>query len=74
LPPGAPSRYRLRRDDREGHLSTLEAVARAVSHIEPDGAELEAQLMSLFQRFVERSLWMRGLLPASEVTGGIPAH
>ena len=71
-PPGPPSAYRLRQDARPGRLSTLEATARALAQIEPDGAAVEARLLALLQVFVDRSLWMRGLLPADRVTGGVP--
>lgn len=61
LPPGPPSRYGLRRNPREGAVSTFEAVARALGVLEGalEGAALEAQLMDIFDRFVERSLRVR---------------
>lgn len=72
LPEGPPSQYRLRKELRPGRLSTLEATARALAILEPDGARVERQLLGLLAAFVDRSLWMRGLLPADEVRGGVP--
>jgi DTW domain-containing protein YfiP len=53
LPPGPPSRYGLRRSPREGTVSTLEAVARALGVLE--GAAVEAALMDALDAFVARS-------------------
>jgi DTW domain-containing protein YfiP len=53
LPPGAPSRYGLRRAPREGTVSTLEAVARALGVLE--GEEVERALTELLDVFVERT-------------------
>jgi DTW domain-containing protein YfiP len=53
LPPGAPSRYGLRRAPREGTVSTLEAVARALGLLE--GEEIERWLTEILDAFVERS-------------------
>ena len=72
LPDGAPSEYRLRKDLRPGRLSTLEAVARALAILEPDGPRIGAELMAALRLFVDRSLWLRGLLPAERVRGGVP--
>ncbi len=52
LPPGAPSRYGLRRNPREGGLCTLEAIARAMGVLE--GAAIEAELLRILELFVSR--------------------
>lgn len=70
LPPGPPSRYRLRSHPDPARISTYEAVARALGILE--GPELQARLERWFDMFVERTLWTRGDLSASAVTGGIP--
>jgi DTW domain-containing protein YfiP len=53
LPAGPASRYELRRAPREGAVSTLEAVARALGVLE--GGEVERGLRELLARFVARS-------------------
>jgi DTW domain-containing protein len=58
LPPGPPSRYRLRRNGREGGLCTLEAVARAMRVLE--GPEVEARMLEVLDRFVACQLVTRG--------------
>ncbi|HTA18022.1 MAG TPA: DTW domain-containing protein [Polyangia bacterium] len=55
---GAPSRYRLRREPKEGGLATFEAVARALGVLE--SADVQIQLETLFARMVERTLDTRG--------------
>ncbi len=70
LPPGEPSRFRLRSHPDPRRVSTFEAVARALGVLE--GPEVEARLLEVFDRFVERTLWTRGDLPKALVTGGIP--
>lgn len=69
LEPGLVSTYRLRRNEREGELCTYEAIKEAICVIE--GEHLREPLESLFRIFVERTLWARGTLNASEVTGGV---
>jgi DTW domain-containing protein YfiP len=70
LPEGPPSRYRLRRHADPRRVSTLEAIARALGVIE--GPEAQRALEHLFDVMVERTLWTRGELPGSSVTGGLP--
>lgn len=71
LPPGPPSRYRLRSHPDAHCLATFEAVARALGPLE--GAEIQAALEQVFAVFVERTLFSRGRLRAVHVTGGVPA-
>ena len=63
LPEGAPSRYGLRRAPREGTLSTLEAVARAMSLLESE--DLAQTMMAAFDQWVARATLVRltGKLP-----------
>ncbi len=70
LPPDAPSTYRLRAETREGGLATIEAIARALGILE--GSEVRRALERVFRAMVERTLWARGELGASEVSMGIP--
>lgn len=63
LPAGAPSRYRLRRRPNEGALSTFEAIARALSILETP--EIEVAMMRALDLFVERTLVLRGGIPAA---------
>lgn len=53
LPKGPATRYGLRRGRREGGLSTLEAIARAVGVLE--GEAMEGTMLEVFDRFVERA-------------------
>ncbi len=71
LPPGPPTRYRLRSESRPGGLATLEAIARAFAILE--GPEVGAMLERVFDAVVERTLWSRGLLASDQVAAGIPA-
>ena len=67
---GDPTAYRLRAERKEGGLATVEAIARALGVLE--GPHVEAALLELFHIMVERTLWVRGQLPADRVRGGIP--
>jgi DTW domain-containing protein YfiP len=71
LPPGPPSRYRLRAEPNPSGLSTMEAIARAFGILE--GPAVEAALLEVFEAMVERTLWARGQLRTDEVKAGIPA-
>jgi DTW domain-containing protein YfiP len=74
LPPGPPTRYRLRSEPVDGGLATFEAISRAIAILEGDrGTAIAAALDQVFTVMVERTLWARGQLPASQVTGGLPA-
>jgi tRNA-uridine aminocarboxypropyltransferase len=70
LPPGEPSRYRLRHEPRPGGLATFEAIARALEILE--GGGVRAALDPIFRAMVERTLWARGAIDAGEVESGIP--
>lgn len=72
LPPGPPSRYRLRTHPDPARTSTFEAVARALGVLE--GPDVQRRLERVFDTFVERTLWTRGTLPAERVTGGVPGR
>ncbi len=72
LPPGPPSRYRLRSHPDPDRIATFEAIARALGALE--GPAVQARLERWFDVFVERTLWTRGDLPAAAVTGGIPGR
>ena len=62
---------RLRTGARPERLATLEALALALGVLE--GPDVEAQLLHVFRVMTERTLWTNGRVPASAVTGGIPA-
>lgn len=66
LPPGPPSRYRLRRTPNPGALSTFEAIARALAILEY--SEIEKHMMRALDLFVERTLVLRGGVPTAELT------
>jgi DTW domain-containing protein YfiP len=70
LPPGPPSNFRLRHSPHESHLSTFEAIARALGVLE--GKEVQKQLEDIFLVMVERVLWARGKLAAKDAVTGIP--
>lgn len=70
LPSDVPSMYRLRAEAHEGGLATAEAIARAFGVLE--GPEVRRAIEHVFRVKVERTLWARGELDATEVTGGIP--
>ena len=71
LPPGPPTRYRLRAEPVDGGLATFEAIGRALAILEDDPA-IAATLDRVFLTMVERTLWARGQLPSHAVTTGLP--
>jgi len=73
LVPGTPSEYRLRTQRDHQNLCTLEAIARAVGAIESPDAQRKLEL--LLRVLVERTLWSRGKIAASDChVSGIPAE
>ncbi len=71
LPPGPLSEYRLRAQQYDQNLCTLEAIARAIGILEC--REAQASLETLLRVLVERTLWSRGMLAANRcTTAGIP--
>lgn len=71
LPEGGPTIYKLRKDPRPGHLSTLESVARAVGILEKK--EYEQAMVEVLAILVERTLLSRGYLRLDPVHGVVPA-
>jgi DTW domain-containing protein YfiP len=71
LPDAGRTSYRLRSENREGGLATLEAIASAFGILEPNGELIEAALLEVFRIMVDRTLWLRGQLSDDEVTGGL---
>ncbi len=58
LPEGQTTRFgALRRNEREGTSSTMEAVARALGILE--GPEVEEPMVLAFEKFLERSVYVR---------------
>jgi DTW domain-containing protein len=70
VPDGPPTRYQLRASPHMNALATLEAIARAYGVLE--GPAVQQALEGVFLAMVQRTLWSRGLLAASEVRSGIP--
>ncbi len=62
--------HRLRAEAHAHGLSTIEAIARALAILE--GEDVQRTLERVFRSMVERTLWTRGELAASDVCGGIP--
>ena len=65
--------YRLRTANEPGQVCTMEAIALALEALEgPAGPQVRARLERILRIMIERTLWTRGRLNATEVTGGIP--
>ena len=68
---GEPSEYRLRTQPNHQSLCTLEAIARAIGALE--SREAQSALEGVLRVMVERTLWSRGKITASQCTvSGIP--
>jgi tRNA-uridine aminocarboxypropyltransferase len=72
LPELSRTSYRLRSENHEGGLATLEAIAGALKILERDGDAIEAALLEVFRIMVDRTLWLRGQLADEQVFGGLP--
>lgn len=70
LPTTTTTTWRLRNETREHGLSTFEAIAVALGIVEGD--DVRDALLALFRTWVDRTLWLRGVLRDHEVSGGIP--
>lgn len=70
LPPGAPSRYRLRAEAHASALSTIEALARALGILE--GPAVQTALEDVLDAVVHRTLWVKGQMDAVDALGGLP--
>ncbi|MBM4363381.1 MAG: DTW domain-containing protein, partial [Deltaproteobacteria bacterium] len=55
LSPDAPSRYRIRREPSERHLSTVEAIVQALGALEPETAGLDS-LLAAFDAMIDTQL------------------
>jgi hypothetical protein len=53
--PTTPSQYRIRRQDQEGHLATIEAIVEALRLIEPETAGLDG-LLDVFRAMIDAQL------------------
>jgi DTW domain-containing protein YfiP len=70
LPANGPPVAYLRRGGAPGRLPTIAAIARAFGILESPA--VEAALLDVLARFVDRTRWTRGELPAGAVRGGLP--
>lgn len=64
VPDLGPTQYKLRAENRNGGLATLEAIARALGIIE--GLEVKEKMESVLAVKVERTLMARAKIPLSE--------
>lgn len=62
--------HRLRRNPRPDGLMTLEAIG--VAYGAMGSPKIEEALRGLFTVLAERTMFLRGLLPANQVAGGVP--
>lgn len=66
-----PSQYRLRAEPQDDFVCTFEAVNIALYALEKD-EKLKSEMERAFTIMVERSLWIRGLLPKDKLTYPLP--
>lgn len=55
---GGPSRYRVRKDTKEGGLATIEAIARAFGVLE--GPHIQLAMEAIFEKMMLRAMTARG--------------
>jgi DTW domain-containing protein YfiP len=72
LPPGPPSRYRLRREPKHGGLATFEAIARVLGIVESPAVQVE--LEAFFELMVETTLATRQVSAAASTRPGREPH
>ena len=70
-PGPAPDATRMRKGHMEEGLSTLEAIGEAVAQIE-GAPEINDRFRYIYKVMAERTAWTKGMLPAAQVTGGLP--
>lgn len=66
-----PTLYRLRQGHFGASMSTLEAAAAALAILERDDGVYD-HFVDGFRRMQDRTLWLRGVIGADDVYGGIP--
>jgi DTW domain-containing protein YfiP len=66
-----PTLYRLRQGHFGASMSTLEAAAAALAILERDDGVYE-HFVDGFRRMQDRTLWLRGVIDADDVYGGVP--
>ena len=72
LPTAPETMYRLRSEPKEGGLATAEAIAHAYAALGgADNQVVADAILRVFRIAVERTLWVRGQLPAAQVSGGV---
>ena len=74
LPRGALSNYRLRVDAHEEGLATIEAIGARDCGSSKGSTEkrCKGRWIAIFRAMVERTLWARGAVAETAVTGGSP--
>jgi DTW domain-containing protein YfiP len=65
LPQGSISNYRLRRNQLENHVCTMEAIMLALGLIE--GLAVQNAMEEIFNKMVTRLLWLRGKITKDQV-------